>query len=93
MAEKMRIERFVPSRELLEWMAREHYTVARIEIGDGNRGTIVFQVSTPTDWDETTVVEVDYRGCEAVGVGGIHSEEFGEEGGRCEWCGLMGPIR
>ena len=37
--------------------------------------------------------EVDYGGCTAIGVAGLHSEEFGEENGRCNWCGLDGPIR
>lgn len=33
--------------------------------------------------------DVDYGGCEAIGVGGMHSEHFGEADGRCEWCGLV----
>lgn len=33
--------------------------------------------------------EVDYGGCPAIGVAGMHSEAFGEENGRCDWCGLV----
>lgn len=32
-----------------------------------------------------------YGGCAAMGVGGYHSADFGEESGRCEWCGLDSP--
>lgn len=31
--------------------------------------------------------ETDYWGCEAIGVGGHHSDEYGDPG-VCQWCGL-----
>jgi hypothetical protein len=31
--------------------------------------------------------ELDFGGCEAVGVGGFHSDEYGD-GDMCQWCGL-----
>lgn len=43
------------------------------------------------EWEEVTVIE--YGGCSAVGVGGMHSEAYGEDGGCCEWCGALGPRR
>jgi hypothetical protein len=36
--------------------------------------------------------EVDYSGCEAIGVGGYHSLAYGDEGGRCNWCGKPSPV-
>jgi hypothetical protein len=41
-----------------------------------------------TDGEEPTE-EVDYLGCTAVGVGGMHSEEYGDpHDGVCQWCGM-----
>jgi hypothetical protein len=34
-------------------------------------------------------VEIDYSGCLAIGVLGMHSYHLDpEEGGMCQWCGL-----
>lgn len=37
--------------------------------------------------------EVDFSGCEAVGVGGYHSLGYGDEGGYCNWCGKGSPVK
>ena len=38
-------------------------------------------------------LEVDYSGCEAVGVGGYHSLGYGDAGGYCNWCGKGSPVK
>jgi hypothetical protein len=33
--------------------------------------------------------EIDYSGCSAIGVGGMHSDHYGNpDDGVCQWCGL-----
>lgn len=37
--------------------------------------------------------EVDFSGCEAIGVGGYHSEHYGDpDDGLCQWCGLRWKV-
>jgi hypothetical protein len=37
-------------------------------------------------------VDIDLSGCEAIGVGGYHSEHYADaDDGQCQFCGLRRP--
>lgn len=41
----------------------------------------------PQSKARTAGLEIDYSGCMAIGVGGYHSEHYGDSDECCQWCG------
>ena len=54
-------------------------------------GVDVRDAMTETDDEKEDITKVDMFGC--TEMAGLHSDEYGQPGGRCAWCGEPSPAR
>lgn len=88
MTGSFRVERFFVAPALEEFLANEGLVIRSVE--QSAEGVVVtIELEEESNEDEVTLV--GFGGCEAIGVGGYHSDGYGEPGGRCAWCGATGP--
>lgn len=87
---EFRAEKFVVSTEMMKILEAAGQRIESvIHSGEGTAVLTLESVEESTNEDEVTLV--GFGGCEAIGVGGYHSDGYGEPGGRCAWCGATGP--
>lgn len=88
-ARTLRPDALVFMAPVLRVLQKEGLVRAEVVIGADGRGVMRFEGGHDGSCHCPDCVpeEVDFGGCPAVGVGGYHSEEYGDEDGQCQWCG------